>query len=69
MARKPRFEVEGGLYHVITRGNDRQDIFHSKDDHLKFLSLVASQKEVFLTSDKRHIVIKRIGVRPAILAR
>ena len=28
MARKPRIEMAGGLYHVITRGNDRQDIFH-----------------------------------------
>jgi REP element-mobilizing transposase RayT len=45
MARKPRLEVEGGLYHVITRGNDRQEIFHSREDHLKFLSLLAKQKE------------------------
>ncbi len=45
MARRARVEVEGGLYHVITRGNDRQDIFHSEEDHLKFLSLLAKQKE------------------------
>lgn len=44
MARRRRLEVEGGLYHVITRGNDRQDIFHSAEDHQKFLSLVAVQK-------------------------
>jgi REP element-mobilizing transposase RayT len=31
MARKARLEVEGGLYHVITRGNDRQDIFHDHE--------------------------------------
>ena len=29
MARKGRAEVEGGLYHVITRGNNRRQIFHS----------------------------------------
>ena len=45
MARKARVEVEGGLYHLITRGNDRQDIFHSQDDYLKFLSLLLTQKE------------------------
>lgn len=45
MARKARLEVEGGLYHVITRGNDRQDIFHSDEDFQKFLSLIAAQKE------------------------
>lgn len=44
MARKLRIEIEGGLYHVITRGNDRQSIFHSHDDFLKFLSLLADQK-------------------------
>jgi hypothetical protein len=38
-------EVEGGLYHVITRGNDRQDIFHSDEDHRKFLSLLAARKQ------------------------
>jgi len=42
--RKLRIEVEGGLYHVITRGNDRQDIFHSKSDHLKFLDLLGKEK-------------------------
>lgn len=45
MARRPRVEVEGGLYHVIARGNDRQDIFHDGEDHLKFISLLATQKE------------------------
>jgi REP element-mobilizing transposase RayT len=45
MARKRRLEVEGGLYHVITRGNDRQDIFHCDEDFQKFLSLVVTQKE------------------------
>jgi REP element-mobilizing transposase RayT len=45
MARKLRIEIEGGLYHVITRGNDRQDIFHSIEDFAKFLSLLATQKE------------------------
>lgn len=29
MARRIRLDVEGGLYHLIVRGNDRKDIFHS----------------------------------------
>lgn len=45
MARGPRVEVEGGLYHVIARGNDRQDIFHDAEDHLKFISMLTTQKE------------------------
>ncbi len=32
MARKALVEIEGGLYHVITRGNDRHDIFRSHED-------------------------------------
>jgi REP element-mobilizing transposase RayT len=44
MARKPRLEIEGGLYHLITRGVDRRDIFHCREDHQKFLSLLAAQK-------------------------
>ncbi len=39
-----RIDVEGGLYHVITRGVDRQDIFHDEQDFAKFLALVAVQK-------------------------
>jgi REP element-mobilizing transposase RayT len=44
MARKTRIEVEGGLYHLITRGNDRRDIFHSREDHDKFLQILTAQK-------------------------
>jgi putative transposase len=44
MARKPRVELEGGLYHLITRGNDRQIIFREPDDYSKFLSVLKVQK-------------------------
>ena len=44
MARKARAEVEGGLYHVITRGNNRRQIFNSPADYQKFLLLLAVQK-------------------------
>jgi REP element-mobilizing transposase RayT len=44
MARKARAEVEGGLYHVITRGNNRWQIFNGPEDYEKFLSLLAVQK-------------------------
>jgi putative transposase len=44
MARKARAEVEGGLYHVIVRGNNRRRIFDSPADYQKFLSLLATQK-------------------------
>ena len=67
MPRKLRVEVEGGLYHLITRGNDRQDVFHSTDDHLKFLSLLAKQKQkspfylyaYCLMTNHAHLLIER----------
>ena len=44
MARKPRLEIEGGLYHILTRGNNRQLIFGSDDDYDRMLLLLARQK-------------------------
>jgi len=44
MARKPRIEIAGGLYHVITRGNNRGRIFRSNEDHQRFLGLLNKQK-------------------------
>ncbi len=46
MARKPRIEIEGGLYHIITRGVDRREIFHAREDWQRFLSLLTRQKEL-----------------------
>jgi len=67
MARKARAEVEGGLYHVITRGNNRQQIFNSPAEYEKFLSLLAVQKtrlQFFLyayclMSNHVHLLIER----------
>ena len=44
MARKPRIEIGGGLYHVITRGNNRRKIFRTHDDYVRFTSILAQQK-------------------------
>lgn len=41
MARKPRLHVPGGLYHVILRGNARQDIFLAPQDRHAFYDLLA----------------------------
>ena len=44
MPRKPRIEIGGGLYHVITRGNNRRKIFRSHDDYLRFTRILEQQK-------------------------
>lgn len=67
MARKPRLEVEGGLYHIITRGNDRRDIFHSIQDFQRFIALLKAQKERLpfylyafcLMTNHIHLLIER----------
>ena len=34
--RKPRLKIQGGLYHIIARGNNRHLIVGSNDDYHKF---------------------------------
>ena len=41
MARKPRLHVPGGLYHVILRGNARQDVFFLPADRTALYALLA----------------------------
>ena len=67
MPRPLRAEVAGGLYHVIARGNDRQDIFHCDEDRRKFLSLLETQKHKLgfflyaycLMSNHFHLLVER----------
>ena len=40
MARKPRLHLEGGVYHVVLRGNDQQDIFFHRDDRHRLYQLL-----------------------------
>ena len=47
MARAWRIEYEGALYHVLSRGNDRQDIVINDDDRMLFLETVAEVAERF----------------------
>ncbi|MCL4490446.1 MAG: hypothetical protein M1510_00865 [Nitrospirae bacterium] len=45
MARPPRIEFPGALYHVIVRGNQRQDIFLDDQDRAEYLERVKHYKE------------------------
>ncbi len=44
MPRKPRIEFNGAFYHVITRGNQKQEIFKAPDDYQKYLHLLTIYK-------------------------
>jgi putative transposase len=47
MARRARVEFPGALYHVITRGNQRQRIFRDDRDRGKYLEILSSLKKQF----------------------
>ena len=40
-----RAEYEGGLYHVLSRGNERKDIFHDDRDRLTFLDAIGEMAD------------------------
>ena len=44
MARRPRLEFEGAFYHVLTRGNQKQETFRDKTDYRKFLRILGDYK-------------------------
>jgi len=43
MPRKPRELVEGGIYHVFNRGNDRRNLFGEEEDYQRFLNLLGTE--------------------------
>lgn len=45
MARKQRIEFDGALYHVITRGNQKQKTFKGREDYRAYLDILARYKE------------------------
>jgi putative transposase len=47
MARRPRVEVPGALYHVLARGNERRPIFRDNADREQYLSRLAHYRERF----------------------
>ena len=47
MPRRARFTVENGIYHVMIRGNNRNNIVHNDDDFLYFKELMKETKKKF----------------------
>lgn len=68
MARQWRIEYPGALYHVLSRGNGRRDIFLSDSDRHLFLSLLEELSERFdieifayvLMGNHYHILLKTL---------
>jgi len=47
MGRAWRIEYEGGLYHVLSRGNERKDIFHDDRDRQTFLDVIGEMSDQY----------------------
>jgi len=65
MPRVTRGLADGMIYHVINRGNGRQEVFHKDDDFLAFTTLLGEAKEKYpvklfgycLTSNHFHLLL------------
>ncbi len=72
LMRKPRVHYEGGLYHVIARGNQRQKVFLDKEDYLKYLKLMDEYLEhhgmavyaYCLMPNHLHILLEQAADQP-----
>jgi len=66
MARPPRIEYEGALYHVLSRGNERRDIFQDEKDLRMFLKALGEMAQRFdleihayvLMPNHYHLLVK-----------
>ncbi len=47
MGRAWRIEYEGALYHILSRGNEQNDIFYNDQDRLLFLETIGEMCERF----------------------
>jgi REP element-mobilizing transposase RayT len=73
VARKKREWYPGAMYHVMSRGNRRAEIFKDHMDHLYFLELIGTVKErypfkihsVCLMTNHFHIAIETGWSPPA----
>ena len=45
MPRTARAAVGGMCYHVLNRGNNRAEVFHSAADHARFIALLPEAQE------------------------
>jgi putative transposase len=66
MSRPLRLELEGGVYHVVARGNERRDVFRDDGDREEYLRRLRHYRERFefellafcLMSNHVHLVVE-----------
>ncbi|MBM4056100.1 MAG: transposase [Planctomycetes bacterium] len=66
MSRQWRIEFEGAYYHILSRGNERRDIFADDGDRILFLDILGQMSERFeievyayvLMNNHYHLLLK-----------
>jgi len=58
MARPIRLDYPGTLYHVLSRGNEKREIFRDEKDYLKFLDTLGTMVERFKLEIHAYVLMK-----------
>jgi REP element-mobilizing transposase RayT len=58
MARPIRLDYPRTLYHVLSRGNEKREIFHDDKDYLKFLDTLGKMVERFKVEIHAYVLMK-----------
>src|SRR4030043_1773631 len=58
MARPLRMDYPDTFYHVLSRGNERKEIFHNEKDYLRFLDTLGKMVERFKLGVHAYVLMK-----------
>lgn len=58
MPRVARIAPEENIYHILTRGNNRQDIFKGERDYRKYIEILQKYKERYKFSLYHYVLMK-----------
>src|SRR4030042_2552139 len=58
MARPLRMDCPDAFYHVLSRGNERREIFWDEEDHLRFLNTLSKMVERFKLEVHAYVLMK-----------
>jgi len=62
MARPLRIDYPDTFYHVLSRGNERKEIFRDEKDHLRFLDTLGRMVERFKLEVHAYVLMKNIFI-------
>jgi REP element-mobilizing transposase RayT len=68
MPRAWRIEYPGALYHVLSRGNERRDIFVGDDDRMLFLDTLAESSDRFEVDICAYVLMSNHSICSCALA-